>query len=198
MPGSVRPTPGIPADVRSVDDFDLRQRFAEDLDEVEVGTRSTFTHAMARGNLLTLGLEGSGLRYDRTVVQIGLDTLYVFDSNDLRASPDQRFIVTTPEQSDSRFDDVQGQFATFAEWSVTPVQRLTVNAGARYEFNQLNSRHDWSPRLSSTYRLRDRTRLNLAAGVYYQPPEFVVSTSAVENEDLKNERAFHFVTGVTI
>ena len=195
--GAADPIPGIAADVRSVDDFTLRQRIGEDLDEIEVGTRSTFTHAMGQGNQLSFGIEGSRSRYDRTILQNGQDTLYVFDSDDFRVSPDQRFIVTTPEQIDSRFDGTRSLFATFAEWSLTPVQRLTVNAGARYEFNQLNSRNYVSPRLSSTFRLTGRTRLNVATGVYYQTPDIDVATAAAQNEGLKNERALHFITGVS-
>jgi len=195
--GAADPIAGIATDGRTVNDFAQRQRIVEDLDEVEVGTRSTFTHAMAQGNQRAVGLESSRTSYNRTVSQNGLDTLYVFDSDDFRASPQQRYIVTTPEQVDSRFDDTQGRFATFAEWSLTPLPRLTVNAGGRYEFNQLNSRSYWSPRLSSSLRLHERTRLNMATGVYYQTPEFDVSTAAVENEDLKNEQALHLIAGLS-
>ena len=195
--GAADPIPGIAADARSVNDFVLRQRISEDLDEIEVGTRSTFTYSMTRGNQMMIGVEGSRSRYDRTVAQNGIDTLYVFDSDDFRASPQQRYIVTTPDQVDSRFDAAQGQFATFAEWSLTPVQRFTVNAGGRYAFNQLNGRSYWSPRLSSSFRLTGRTRLNMATGVYYQTPLFDVSTAATQNEDLENERAVHLITGVS-
>jgi outer membrane receptor protein involved in Fe transport len=195
--GAADPIPGIAADVRSVNDFEQRLRIGEDLDEIEVGTRTTFTHAMARGNQLTVGLEGSRSRYDRTVLQNGLDTLYVFDGDDFRVGPEQRFIVTAPDQIDSRFDGTRSLFATFAEWSLTPVPRLTVNAGARYEYNQLNDRNYISPRLSSSFRLSERTRLNVATGVYYQTPDLDVASAASQNEALANERALHLITGVS-
>ena len=188
---------GALSDVSSVSDLTVRQRIGEDLDEVEIGTRSTFTYARSQQSQFLLGLEGSRRRYDRTVVQDGLDTLYVFDRNDFRTSPQQRFIVTTPEQSNSRYDDTRVQLSTFAEWALTPVQRLTVNAGLRHEYTQLNSRTNWSPRLSSTFRLTDQTRLNMATSVHFQPPDFEVFTAAAANGGLVNQRAIHFITGVS-
>ena len=194
--GAAEPIPGA-AGVTSADDFVVRQRIGEDLDEIEVGTRSIFTYSMNRGNQLTLGLEGSRTRYDRAVAQNGIDTLYVFDSGDFRAGPEQKFIVTSPDQINSRFDDSRSRFATFVEWTLTPAPRLTVNSGLRHSFNQFDDRHYWSPRFSSTLRISDRTRLNLATGVYYQTPEFNVFTAAAANEKLKNERALHLITGVS-
>lgn len=191
--------PSLPTGVALDSRRDLvsRERLREDVDESEVGTRSVFVYALSERSQLTAGMEASQTRYDRALAQNGVDTLYTFDADDARTGPDQKYAITTPDQVDASYEESRNRVAVFGEWGLTPVPRLTVNTGLRFDYSQLNRRSTWSPRLSSTYRLTDRTRLNLGTGVYYQTPEFDVVAATPQNGDLANERALHVIGGLT-
>lgn len=178
---------------------DLHSRFylTQDNEESEIGLRSVFTQVLSPKTTWTAGVELSRARFDNRLAQAGLDTLYTYSAQDFRPDPTQRFVVRAPEFVNARFDANKNQFATFGEWSISPTKRLTVNTGLRYEYNEFNGNSYFSPRLSSTYRLDKKTRLNFASGVYYQTPEFDVVTATPLNEQLDNERAYHFIAGVT-
>ena len=56
--------------------------------------------------------------------------------------------------------------AAFGEWSQRATARLTLNAGLRYVHGAFNGVHYWAPRLSASYSVNDRTRLNTAGSVH--------------------------------
>ncbi len=181
----------------AVDDLQRRFYLTQDNEESEVGLRSVFTQVLSPKITWTAGVELSRARFDNRLVQTGLDTIYTYDVRDFRPDPMQRFVVRAPEFVNADFAANKNQFATFSEWSASLNKRLTVNAGLRYEYNEFNGNHYFSPRLSSTYRLNKKTRLNFASGVYYQTPEFDVVTATPLNEQLDNERAYHLIAGLT-
>ena len=101
------------------------------------------------------------------------------------------------DSNNAHFDANKNLFAAFGEWSISPISRFTANAGLRYEYSQFNSKSYLSPRLSATFRLNQHTRLNLATGLYYQTPNLDIVTASALNEELDNERAHHFIAGLT-
>ncbi len=178
---------------------DIRARFpiSEDLFESEIGSRGVFTAMLRPTFTINAGWEVSQSDYDLSRVQNGLDTLYVYDQDDSRPDPSQRFLVTTPEQIGAEYDDNSYQLAGFAEFSSRLTQRLTLNAGIRQEYNGLNEESYFAPRASASFRLDDRTRLSFASGIFYQTPEIQVVTSNPANVGLKNERAIHYIVGLS-
>ena len=178
---------------------DLQSRFFlnQDDEESELGLRSVFTYVRSPQTTWTAGLEISRTRFDNRLTQVGLDTLYTYDSQDFRLDPTQHYLVRSPEFVNARFDANKNLLATFAEWGLSPSKRLTINSGLRYEYNEFNGKNYLAPRFSATYRLNQQTRLNLATGVYYQTPAFEVVTATPLNEALDSERAYHLIAGLT-
>lgn len=176
-------------------DFRVRNTISEEIDESELGSRTVFNYVFQNGSMLTSGFEISNTSFDLTRQQDGLDTLYVFDQNDFRANPAEKFLIVDPAAVNNQLDDRMTLFAGFSEFSFRPFSALTLNSGIRYEYNQFNREHYFSPRFSISTRLNSRTRLSAAAGIYYQNPEFVLVTADPRNIGLKNERAIHMILG---
>ncbi|NKB66757.1 MAG: TonB-dependent receptor plug domain-containing protein [Candidatus Latescibacteria bacterium] len=175
----------------------VKDILGEDRRETELGWRQVFTYLPAERASLTAGLQVSRTRFDLARVQSGLDTTYVFDQNDYRPDLEQKFIVTSPEFVDADYDQAKTLLAAFSQNSYTYGDRTTVNLGLRYEYSQFNRQHYWAPRGSFSFRPDAKTRLSLAAGLYYQTPEFSVLTADPANGRLRNEQAQHYIAGLT-
>jgi len=184
-------------DPQSENDFNSRIIQAETLTESEFGSRTLFNYVFNNGSSIVTGFEASNNSFDLDVQQFGLDTLYVYDQNDFRPDPSQKYIVTTPENVNVNLDESRSFFSGFGELSYKLLPTVTLNSGLRYEYNGFNEESYLSPRASISFKLDPRTRLSAAAGIYYQTPDFRVATANPLNLGLKNERADHFILGLS-
>ena len=174
-----------------------KDRITEDSVENESGIRTVFTFLPSGNSTFKAGFELSRTSFDFVRTQNGLDTLFYYDQNDFRPDTSEKFIVTSPEFVNSTFKESKSIFAGFAEYSFKPFDKLTLNTGLRYEYNQFNGQHYFAPRGSASLRLNPKTRLGIAAGVYYQTPEFRVLTADKVNLDLHNEKSQHLILSLT-
>ena len=170
--------------------------FGEHQKENEVGLRSMLTHKLDRDTEVVAGFELSRVALDFQLQQNEIDTLYTFDSRDLRPDQDSKFVVVRPEFVSSAYDDSKINAAGYAEMSRTVAEALTLNPGVRYEYSQFNGASTLSPRLSASYSMTPKTRLSFATGVYYQNPQFGDVAVAPANNKLRNEKAYHLIAGV--
>ncbi len=75
--------------------------------------------------------------------------------------------------------------------------KFTTNIGLRYDYFDILKTKDWSPRFNMSYRFSDRLTVSAAAGIYYQPPEFVyISGNPKNKERLKSMRSDHYILGM--
>jgi hypothetical protein len=165
--------------------------------ETESGWRSVFTWMPTDRLTLTSGVEASQLSIDYQRVQNGLDTVYVFDQYDFRPDPEQKYVLNPAAAVNANFDDRRNVLAAFSEFSLKALPRLSLNMGLRYDYNEFNRNNYFAPRFSAIYKLAANTRINLATGIYYQTPELALLLRSSENNDLKNERAVHYIAGFT-
>ena len=177
--------------------FLTRYGIEQDNEEREVGLRSVFTQVRSARSTWMAGVELSQLAIDNGWTQYGVDTLYVYSAGDRRPDPSQRFIVRRPELVNADVGADKSALAAFGEWSQRATARLTLNAGLRYVRGAFNGAHYWAPRLSASYSVNDRTRLNAAGSVHYQAPDLFVLTASPSNESLAHARAGHLIAGVT-
>jgi hypothetical protein len=66
----------------------------------------------------------------------------------------------------------------------------------RYDHEGVAGQSLWSPRLNANVALGERTRLNLATGVFYQFPRFLDVAANPANVDLRSERSLQFLAGI--
>ncbi len=84
----------------------------------------------------------------------------------------------------------------FVNLSWKPFTRLTLSPGARYDYFAYNKSGNISPRFSFSFDIDDLTSFNGAGGIYYQNLPLVLLTQQVENKDLKDPVATHYVLGI--
>ncbi len=171
--------------------------YDEDVTETQIGVKSEFTFLMSSVLTVRSGIEINRFVLDYAFTQNGLDTTYVFDRNDYRADPNQYFLVRDPINTNSALATTRHTVAGFGELSYTLGNYVTFNPGLRYEYNTFNKDNYISPRMSVSYQLSERTTLNGAAGIYYQAPELETIGRNVQNAGLKNQKATHFIVGMT-
>lgn len=170
-----------------------------DLDnrESQFGYKSEFTYSFENAGTVTSGIDVSRISFDYNFIQNGLDTLYYFDRDDFRANPAQYFIIRDPKFVNSQYTENKMLLSAFTDWNFSPSEKLTLNSGVRYEWNEFNKKSYISPRLSARYQMDNVTTFNIATGIYYQPPELRIISQLPKNGLLRNERAVHFIFGVT-
>ncbi|MGH1365229.1 MAG: TonB-dependent receptor [Calditrichia bacterium] len=179
----------------------IRQRpdiYSLNQQETELGSKIDFTWQTQSNSTFRAGVELNRIGLDVRQTQNGLDTLYTYDQNDFRADPTQNYIVTRPEDINARFDDTKSVFSMYSEYGMNLLSgRLLVTPGIRYQYSEFSKDHYVLPRFSSSIRINQKSRLNLAIGLYSQTPRFIDLVSDVNNNGLKDELSAHYILGLT-
>jgi hypothetical protein len=166
-------------------------------EEDEFGIRSQFTYTPSSVSSIALGVQANNTSFTYSAKQIEAETLFVFGTNDYRPNPANKFIVLDPAFINSSLSTSKSTGAAFAEYTYSPNEVLKFIPSVRYEYSEFNKKSYVSPRFSASYFISDRTKLSAATGVYYQPVELRTISLDGRNALLKNERAIHYIVGVT-
>ena len=161
--------------------------------EKEFGWRSDLTVAN-RWGALSAGLRVSALDLAFDTTLAGPWARFEFDGRDFQPARDSRFIVLTPEDTDSAFARSEIQYAAYAE-QVLDQGDWNMRAGIRYEYDGFSAEQYVSPRLSITRVLSPTTRLAATAGTFYQSPRYLDRAADPANFGLENERVRHVSVG---
>ena len=177
--------------------FTRRDYFTVDNSDYQLGLKSQFTLTPSSVSTIQTGAEVFQVRFDYNTNQKGLDTLYLFDKDDYRPDPAKYYIIADPRYVNSMSAGNKLNVNVFLDYKYNVTDQFTVMPGVRYEFNGFNEKSYVSPRFSASYQLAERTKLNAAAGVYYQTPELRFFAMNSQNALLENEKAIHYIIGVT-
>jgi hypothetical protein len=162
-----------------------------------LGVKSSLTLLLNDDVSLFAGIEGRRNEYHYAMNLNGIDTLFVFNASDYRPDPAKYFIVVSPGQCNQDNTFRSDYYACYAEGSLKPDSRCTVNPGVRYDYYTYNATSYLSPRLSLRYQLTPKISLNASTGIYYQLPELATLAMDKSNGSLKNERALHCIAGTS-
>lgn len=166
----------------------------------EIGCKADFVYNPNKNSDFRFGLELKRINIDYSYKMLepsGIDTLFTFDQNDFRTNSTKNYLLTTPQSFNQDFDEAKINYSAYSEYSQTFFKKLTLTPGIRFDYSQFNEKNYFSPRFSASYSLNQETKLNFATGIYFQNPELNVVTSSPFNQDLKNERAIHYIFGLT-
>lgn len=166
-------------------------------EERELGIRSQFTYSPSSVSSLSFGIQAHNITFDYSARQIEAETLFVFGTNDRRPDPSKKFIIIEPAFNKSAIASSKSAGALFAEYTYSPNEVLKFIPSMRYEYSEFNATSYVSPRFSASCFINDRMKLSAAAGVYYQPVELRTISLDARNAMLRNERAIHYIAGVT-
>ncbi len=160
--------------------------------EQELGWRSDLSADNRFGRI------SAGLRV--TQVDLDYDTFlredwirFVYRTTDPRP-PGQDFIVLTPDNVNSTFDDSATSYAAYGE-QLFEFDGWDLRAGLRYDYDGFAEQSLVSPRLSANYRPSPDFRISATAGIFYQSPRFLDRAANPENFGIENERITHFSVG---
>ena len=162
--------------------------------EKEFGWRSDLTVAN-RWGALSAGLRVSALDLAFDTTLAGPWARFEFDNRDFQPAQDARFIVLTPEETNSDFARSEIQYAAYAE-QIFERGNWNLRPGIRYEYDGLSAEAYVSPRLSVNRMLSPTTRLSATAGTFYQSPRYLERAADPANFRLENERVQHVSVGI--
>ena len=162
----------------------------------EIGWRSDLTVDNSLGRFTT-GVRVANLDLEYSTVLDGDWIRYEYDTDDSRPDESQNYIVLTPEQSNSFYEESDLYYAAYAEQSFE-FDRWSLSTGLRYDFDGFNDEGYTSPRIAADFRLAPNTRLSATAGLFYQAPRIIDRAANVSNADLGWEELAHFSVGIEL
>ena len=161
-------------------------------DETETGWRSDFE------TVNPWGVFSGGVRI--TQIELNYDTVldgdwerFVYDSDDFREDPDQKYIVLTPANIDSSLSQKETSYAGYVE-QLFERGDWEFRTGARFERDGFADESFASPRFSANWQPSKTIRYFTTAGLFHQSPRFL-ELAANESNDLKNEKITHSSVG---
>lgn len=155
--------------------------------EQEIGWRGDYTTPTPWG-VFSAGARFSQVSFDFDTVLDGDWIRYVYDQNDFRPDPTQKFVTLTPDRINSTFDVKENRFAAYADHTFY-AGAASITPGVRFDRDEISGQTLWSPRLAADWQIGGATRLSATAGVFYQTPRILDVAADPANNRLKNERS---------
>ena len=161
--------------------------------ESEIGWRSD----VSLGN--RLGLFSAGLHVSSNDVDYRTSLRedwirYEFESDDPRP-PGANYIVLQPDEINSLYSASETNYALYGE-QLFDWGDANLRAGIRYDRNSFSDEHLVSPRFGFNYTISPRLRLSATAGIFYEPPSYLVRAADPANFSLESEELTHFGAGI--
>ncbi|NWO03859.1 outer membrane receptor protein involved in Fe transport [Idiomarina loihiensis] len=161
-------------------------------DETEIGWRSDF-EMLNQWGVFSAGIRVTQLDLDYDTVLDGDWNRFVYDDDDFRPDPDQRYIVLTPENINSSLSQKETSLASYVE-QVFEYGDWDFRTGMRLERDGFADETLVSPRFSVNWRPGNTVRYFASAGLFHQSPRFL-DLAANESNDLENEEITHSSVG---
>jgi hypothetical protein len=156
--------------------------------ETETGWRSDFG-TVNRWGVFSAGVHVTQVELDYDTVLDGDWIRFVYDDDDFRADPDQRFIVLTPANIDSSFNRKETNYAGYVD-QVFKHGDWDFRTGLRLERDGFSDESLASPRFSVNWRPSKAVRYFATAGLFHQSPRYLQLAANASN-DLENEEITH-------
>lgn len=157
-------------------------------DEKEIGWRSDL-ETVNKWGVFTAGIRVTQVELDYNTVLDGDWIRFVYDEDDFRAEPDQRFIVLTPENINSSLSQKETGYASYLE-QVFELGDWDIRTGMRFERDGFADESFASPRFSVNWLPGSALRYFATAGIFHQSPRFLEIAANTAN-DLKTEEITH-------
>ena len=156
--------------------------------EKELGWRSDF-ETLNQWGVLSAGLHATQIELNYNTVLDGNWNRFVYDYNDFRPDPDQRYIVLTPASVDSSLSQKETSYAGYIN-QIFKQGNWDIGTGVRFEQDGFADESFASPRLSADWRPSKAIRYFATAGLFHQSPRYLQLAANASN-DLKTEKITH-------
>jgi len=163
--------------------------------ESEIGFRSVYTLNTSNTSTFQAGTDIARIHINHSRILTAKDTIYSFYRSELPFNQqNQNFAIVEPANFNAVLLDNKINFSAFTNFQFTPVKKLIINAGVRYDYTGFSKSGKISPRLSFSYKINEKSSVNVSTGIFYQDPLFV---QVADNSGivLEPERALHYIIG---
>ena len=157
-------------------------------DETEIGWRSDF-ETVNRWGVFSFGLRVTQIELDYDTVLDGDWNRFIYDKDDFRPDPDQRYIVLTPATVNSSLHQKETGYAGYVD-QVFERGNWDFRTGVRFERDGFADKSFVSPRFSVNWRPDNKIRYFATAGLFYQSPRYL-NLAANESNNLESEKITH-------
>lgn len=161
--------------------------------ETEIGWRSDFEQ-MNEWGVFNAGVRLTQIDLDYNTALDGDWNRFVYDEDDFRPDPDQRYIVLTPENINSSVSQKETSYAGYVD-QVFDFGDWDFSTGVRLERDGFADESLVSPRFSANWQPTKTIRYFATAGLFHQSPRYL-ELAANESNDLKNEKITHGSVGL--
>ena len=161
-------------------------------DETEFGWRSDF-QTVNQWGVFSTGIRATQIELNYNTVLDGDWNRFVYDNDDFRPDPDQRFIVLTPANINSSLRQKETNYAGYVD-QVFERGALDIRTGLRFERDGFADQSVVSPRFSVNWRPGNSIRYFATAGLFHQSPRFLQLAANTSNR-LENEETTHASVG---
>lgn len=161
-------------------------------EETEIGWRSDYETPNQWG-VFSAGIRVTQLELNYNTVLAGDWNRYVYDDDDFRPDPEQRYIVLTPEDTNSSLSRKETSYAGYVD-QVFEVGDWDFGTGLRLERDGFANESFVSPRFSVNWRPTKTVRYFATAGIFHQSPRYL-ELAANESNNLKTEKIIHSSIG---
>lgn len=118
---------------------------------------------------------------------------FVYDDDDFRPDPTQRYIVLTPARTNSSVSQKETSYAGYVD-QLFDFGDWDFSSGVRFERDGFADESLVSPRFSANWQPSKSVRYFVTAGLFYQSPRYL-ELAANESNSLKNEKITHGSVG---
>ena len=157
-------------------------------DETEIGWRSDF-ETVNQWGVFSAGIRATQIELDYDTVLDGEWIRFVYDQDDFRPDPDQRFIVLTPANTNSSLNQKEMSYAGYVD-QLFELGDWDFRTGVRLERDGFADESFASPRFSVNWWPGNTIRYFATAGLFHQSPRYLHLAANASN-DLKNEEITH-------
>ncbi|MGJ4728118.1 TonB-dependent receptor [Luteimonas sp. SDU101] len=161
-------------------------------DETELGWRSDFA-TPNRWGTFSAGVQATRIELDYATALDGDWIRYVYDSDDSRLDPAQRYLVLTPEAIDSNLARTATSYAAYVDQAFKR-EAWDLRTGLRVERDGLTDETLVSPRLRVNWQPGASARYFATAGLFHQSPRYLDLAANAANT-LENEEVRHASVG---
>lgn len=160
--------------------------------ETEIGWRSDY-EAVNQWGTFSAGIRLTQIELNYNTVLDGDWNRFVYDDDDFRPDPNQRFIVLRPENINSSINRQETSYAGYVE-QVFELGDWDLGTGLRLERDGFADESVASPRFNVNWQPHKTLRYFASAGLFHQSPRFL-ELAANQSNELKTEKITHSSVG---
>jgi hypothetical protein len=162
-------------------------------DETEIGWRSDFETENQWG-VFGAGSQVTQIELDYATVLDGNWNRFIYDDDDFRPNPAQRYVVLTPANIDASLSRKETSYAGYVD-QVFERGAWDIRTGVRLERDGFADQSFASPRFSVNWRPNRTFRYFATAGLFHQSPRYLHLAANAANK-LKTEEITHSSFGI--